>query len=254
MTVIAVFNQKGGVGKTTTALNLLAGIAQRGARPLGIDLDPQAHLSGIFGAHPKLADDSIYSFFVRQRALADVAQITASGVIVCPAHLELTKLDTLLGKGVNVITRLRVALKQGPEAPGPIVIDCCAFLGVLSLNAIFACDLLLVPVSADYLALEGAQQVERSLRALEPVFKRRLPRRYVLTRFDARRKMSSEIADLMALAFRPDEICKTRVAENASLAESPAEGLDVFRHAPQSRGAQDYQLLVDELVGAGFIA
>jgi chromosome partitioning protein len=127
-------------------------------------------------------------------------------------------------------------------------------LGVLSLNAIFACDLLLVPVSADYLALQGAQQVERALQALEPVFKRRLPRRYVLTRFDARRKMASEVADLMAMAFRPEEICVTRIAENVSLAESPAQHLDVFRHAPQSRGARDYQALVDELMSAGLVA
>jgi chromosome partitioning protein len=254
MAVIAVFNQKGGVGKTTTAVNLLAGIAQRGLRPLGIDLDPQAHLSGIFDAQPRLADDSMYSFFVRQRPLEEVAQITASGVILCPAHLDLTKLDSLLGKGVNVITRLRVALRQKDVAPGPVVIDCCALLGVLSLNAIFACDLLLVPVSADYLALEGAQQVERALRALEPVFKRRLPRRYVLTRFDARRKMSSEIGELMALAFRPEEICQTRIAENVSLAESPAQHLDVFRHAPQSRGASDYHALVDELMRSGLAA
>ena len=254
MAVIAVFNQKGGVGKTTTTLNLLAGIAQRGQRALGIDLDPQAHLSSVFGTHPRLADDSVYSFFVRQRPLADVAQITASGVILCPAHLELTKLDTLLGKGVNVVTRLRIALKQADVAPGPVVIDTCPLLGVLSLNAIFACDLLLVPVSADYLALQGAQQVERALHALEPVFKRRLPRRYVLTRFDARRKMSSEVADLMAMAFRPDEVCATRIAENVSLAESPAQHLDVFRHAPQSRGARDYQALIEELVGAGLVA
>jgi len=95
MTVIAVFNQKGGVGKTTTSLNLLAGIAQRKQRPLGIDLDPQAHLSGIFGIRPRLADESIYSFFMRQRPLDEVSQITNSGVIVCPGHLELTKLDTL---------------------------------------------------------------------------------------------------------------------------------------------------------------
>ena len=87
--------------------------------------------------------------------------------------------------------------------PGHVVIDCCPLLGVLSLNAIFACDLVIIPVSADYLALQGAQQVERSLNALEPVFKHRLPRRYLLTRFDARRKMSSEVADLMAMAFRP---------------------------------------------------
>lgn len=253
MTVIAVFNQKGGVGKTTTALNLLAGIAQRKQRPLGIDLDPQAHLSSIFGAHPRLADDSVYSFFMRQRPLADIAQVTSSGVIVCPAHLELTKLDTLLGKGVNVVTRLRSSLKAHDVVPGHVVIDCCPLLGVLSLNAIFACDLVLIPVSADYLAFQGAQQVERSLNALEPVFKHRLARRYLLTRYDARRKMSSEVADLMAIAFRPEEICTTRIAENVSLAESPARQLDVFRHAPQSRGARDYLALVEELVGAGLV-
>jgi chromosome partitioning protein len=253
MTVIAVFNQKGGVGKTTTALNLLAGIAQRKQRPLGIDLDPQAHLSGIFGTHPRLADDSVYAFFMRQRPLAEVAQITPSGVILCPGHLELTKLDTLLGKGVNVVTRLRSALRAPDALSGHVVIDCCPLLGVLSLNAIFACDLMIVPVSADYLALQGAQQVERSLNALEPVLKRRLPRRYLLTRFDARRKMSSEVADLMAMAFRPDEICTTRIAENVSLAESPARQLDIFRHAPQSRGAQEYRALVEELVEAGLV-
>jgi chromosome partitioning protein len=254
MTVIAVFNQKGGVGKTTTSLNLLAGMAQRKQRPLGIDLDPQAHLSGIFGIRPRLADDSVYSFFVRQRPLADVSQITESGVFLCPGHLELTKLDTLLGKSVNVVTRLRGALHASDAPAASVVVDCCPLLGVLSLNAIFACDLIVVPVSADYLAFQGAQQVERSLNALEPVLKRRLPRRYLLTRFDARRKMSSEVADLMAMAFRPDEICVTRIAENVSLAESPARQLDVFRHAPNSAGARDYKALVDELVGAGLVA
>jgi chromosome partitioning protein len=83
------------------------------------------------------------------------------------------------------------------------------------------------------------------------VFKSRLPRRYLLTRFDARRKMSSEVADLMAMAFRPEEICTTRIAENVSLAESPARQLDVFRYAPASTGARDYRALVEELVAAG---
>src|SRR5258707_4185800 len=119
--------------------------------------------------------------------MAGIAQVTASGVILCPGHLELTKLDALLGKGLNVVTRLRSSLKAADVVPGHVVIDCSALLGVLSLNALFACDLVIVPVSADYLSFQGAQQVERSLNALEPVFKHRLPRRYLLTRFDARR-------------------------------------------------------------------
>lgn len=253
MATIAVFNQKGGVGKTTTALNLLAGIAQRGVRPIGIDLDAQAHLSHVFGVQPRLADDTIYSFFVRQRPLDDVAVITKSGVVICPAHLELSKLDAVLGKGVNVVTRLRTALRGPEKTDNPVVIDCGPLLNVLSLNAVFACDLLLVPVSADFLALQGAQAVDRALDALEAVFKRRLPRRYVLTRYDARRKMSGEIAERMATQLRPEEICTTRIRENVKLAESPALALDVFRHAPGSHGARDYAALVEELVSAGFL-
>ena len=253
MGVIAVFNQKGGVGKTTTALNLLATIAQRGHRPLGVDLDPQAHLTHIFGLQPRLAEDSIYSFFVRGRPLLEVALITRSGVALCPAHLELAKIDSLLGKSFNIVTKLRTALHDRKAPTGPVIIDCCPLLNVLSLNAIFACDVLLVPVSCDFLSLRGALQVERALNALEPVFKQRLPRRYVITRFDMRRKMSAEVVDAMAKSFRQEEVCVTRIRENVKLAESPAEGLDVFRHAPDSRGAHDYTSLLEELVGAGFL-
>ena len=253
MSIIAVFNQKGGVGKTTTALNLLAAIGQRKQRPLGIDLDPQCHLSHIFGVHPKTADDSIYSFFIRQRPLDDIAQITRSGIILCPAHLELAKLDSLLGKGVNVVTRLRQSLHAPGAAPGPVVIDCCPLLNVLSLNAVFAADLLLVPVSADFLSLQGAAQVERALNALEPVFKRRLRRRYVVTRYDIRRRMSAAVVERMGELLRADEICATRIRENVKLAESPSVGLDIFRHAPGSRGAYDYAALYDELLGAGLL-
>jgi chromosome partitioning protein len=253
MAVIAVFNQKGGVGKTTTALNLLAAFARGGRRATGIDLDPQGHLSRVLGVQPRAAEDTLYGFFLHQRPLAEIAQITRSGLALVPSHLELAKLDSLLGKGVNVVTRLRQALHVPNAAPGPVVIDCCPLLNVLSLNAIFACDVLLAPVSCDFLSMRSALQVERALNALEPVFKRRLPRRYLLTRYDARRKMSDEVVRQMASAFRPEDICATRIHESVKLAESPAVELDVFRHAPGSKGAQDYETLGDELMRAGFL-
>jgi len=151
------------------------------------------------------------------------------------------------------VTRLRHALRAKDAPGGPVVIDCCPLLNVLSLNAIFACDLVVVPVSADYLAVQGAKEVEHALNALEPVFKQRLARRYVITRFDMRRRMSADVVDAMARAFRAEDVCITRIRENVKLAESPAEGLDVFRHAPDSRGAHDYAALLDELVGAGLL-
>jgi chromosome partitioning protein len=251
--VVAIFNQKGGVGKTTTALNLLAALARVGRRGTGIDLDPQAHLSRVLDVLPRSAEDTLYGFFLHQRPLMEIAQITRSGVALVPAHLELAKLDSLLGKGVNVVTRLRQALRAPDTLFHPIVIDCCPLLNALSLNAVFAADLLVIPVSADYLSFESAKQVERALNALEPVFHKRLARRYVLTRYDGRRKMSGIVAEKLGGAFRPDEICVTRIRENVKLAESPALGMDIFRAAPDSRGAQDYAALADELVSTGFL-
>src|SRR5690242_21345456 len=106
---------------------------------------------------------------------------------------------------------------------------------------------------SDYLSLKGAEQVERALNALEPVFKHRLPRRYLLTRFDLRRRMSEDVEARMRDVLRPEEICETKIRENVKLAESPAMELDVFRYAPESRGAQDYAQLYDELLRTGLL-
>jgi chromosome partitioning protein len=250
MTIIAVFNRKGGVGRTTTALNLLAAIARGGRRPLGIDLDPQAHLSQVFGIEPALADDSICGLFARHRPLADVAQITRSGVVLCPAHRDLAKIDARLGRGPDAVTQLRDALRE-PHAPaGPVVIDCGPLVDAVSLNALFACDVVLVPVSCEYLALRAAAQVERTLNALDPVFGQRPARRYLLTRYDATRTMSEDVARRLAAAVRSGEFCATRIRECPAVAGSPSIGLDIFRHAPTSEGAQDYAALDAELVRA----
>lgn len=252
--VITVFNQKGGVGKTTTSLNLAAAMARRGHRPLMIDLDPQAHLTHITGASVESSEDSAFSFFAKTRSLNELVLPARNNMRIVPAHLDLAKADTLFGKSYNVVTRLAIGLRAEAlqSEQEPVVIDCCPMLGVLSLNALFAGDSVIIPIATDFLSLNGAMQVEKTLKALEQVLKKRLPRRYLLTRFDRRRKMSTQVQEQARERFGAD-LCQTVISENVSVAESPALNKDIFEHAPTSRGARDYQALLDELFSTGFV-
>lgn len=255
MSIIAVFNQKGGVGKTTTALNLAAALSRLGRPPCTFDLDPQAQFSAICQAGARSGDDTLLALFQRNRPLRDLLQAAACGFPVIPAHTELAKVDVLFGKGYNVVNRLHTALRAEGFADvtsAPLIMDCSPMIGVLSLNAIFACDGLIVPISADHLSLQGAQHIAKTLNALEPVLKRRVNRRYLLTRFDRRRSMAWDVLE-QAQALFGEDVCHTRIAENVSLAESPALNKTVFDYAPASRGARDYAELLQELLDCGFI-
>lgn len=250
---IAVFNQKGGVGKTTTTLNLAAAAERSGNSALLIDLDPQSHLTGVFGAAPQDAQSSLFAFYQETKRLGEL-EIPWEGLgTLIPSHQQLIKVDSIFGKGPAILNRLRLGLDAlDDERPGrAVLLDCCPYVGVLSLNALFACDHLLIPVSTDYLSLKAAEQMTRTLEILEPVLKRRIDRRYVLTRFDRRRKMSDEIRSRLTTLYGM-EVCETAVGENVAVAESPALQRDVFAHHAASSGARDYQALYDELAEQGF--
>lgn len=249
---IAIFNQKGGVGKTTTTLNLGAALHRASQSPLLIDLDPQGHLSSIHGDIPADAKKSLFAFFQDQQTL-DALELPWEHVgTLIPAHQQLIKVDSIFGKGPAVLNKLRLGLDalEAGASGHHCLIDCCPYIGVLALNAIFACDTLIVPVSTDYLSLQAADHITRTLQVLEPVMKRRLPRLYLLTRFDRRRRMSDDVRRRLCERYG-DEVLDVVISENVAVAESPSVQRDVFRHNSSSTGAHDYRALLEELVERG---
>lgn len=250
---IAIFNQKGGVGKTTTALNLGAALHRAGMPPLLIDLDPQGHLSSIHGQAPLEAQRSLFAYYQGQHQLQDLEIAWEHVGQLIPAHQQLIKVDSIFGKGPAVLNKLRAgldALDATQAQRRPCIIDCCPYIGVLALNAIFACDCLVIPVSTDYLSLQAADHITRTLQVLEPVLKRRIERRYLLTRFDRRRRMSEDIRNKLRERYG-DELLDASIAENVTVAESPSLNRDVFRHNAASTGASDYRKLLTELIERG---
>lgn len=254
MAVVAVFNQKGGVGKTTTTVNLTAGLARMAQRPIAIDLDPQAHLTLTLGVTGVLGETSIAAFFRDDIPLPALLRELASGVRVVPAHMELAKIEALQSRSATAARKLKLGLDESLGKEGtPILIDCCPTLGVLSLNALLAADRVLVPVSADFLSMQSVNRLDAALKALEGPLNRKIEKRIVLTRFDGRRKLSYEIYDKLKARYG-EELCETRVVENVALAASPTEAKDVFAYAPASPGARDYAALTLELTNQGFFS
>ena len=253
MAVIAVFNQKGGVGKTTTTLNLVAALAMAKRHPIALDLDPQGHLglaSGLKNANKP--DSGIAAFFSLKTPLAKLLRDTPAGWQIISSSLELSKIDALFGSDPKAATLLKKGLSEELALTGaPILIDCCPMLGVLTLNALLAADRVLIPVAADFLSLQGVYRLDSALNVLENKLKRRFERRIVVTRFDSRRKLCYEIYDQLKEKYGA-LVCNIRIGENVALATSPMHGLDIFAYSPHSPGATDYKALTAELVNAGF--
>jgi chromosome partitioning protein len=251
--VLAVANQKGGVGKTTTAVNLSAYLAL-GVRVLLIDLDPQANATSSLGIEPDGAAASTYEALIGVAPLRDA--IVSSGrqqLDLVPASRALAGAQVELVEMAERERRLQQAL--GDVRPGYdlVLIDCPPSLGILTLNALVAADRLLAPVQCEYLALEGVAQLMETIELVRATLNPRLELLGMLmTMFDPRTRLSAQVVEEVRRHF-PDRTFDTVIPRSVRLSEAPSFGKPVLEYEPTSRGALAYAELAQELIRRGVL-
>ena len=251
MQVISVINQKGGVGKTTSVMNLGAALARAGQSVLLIDLDPQAHLSIAFNRMPDPGDPPVYTLLSGNHSVMDVAQPTnVEGLAIAPTNLDLTGAEQEFASEIGRETLLRDALERlasTENAPDVVLLDCPPTLGLLSLNALCSSDAVIIPVQAEFFALQGMAQL---LDVLERVQRRLNPRLHLLGilvgMYSKQRNLSREVVEELRGHFG-EVVFSTLIRVNVRLAEAPSHGMTIFEYDAASAGAADFSSVAGEL-------
>ena len=250
--MIAIANQKGGVGKTTTAVHVGAYLGLVDPVLL-VDCDPQANATSWLGQDPRTVAPSVYEALLGETPLAEVIRPTGEqGLWLAPASYELAGAQVELVEAPDRELRLREALAPLRDAYELILLDCPPSLGLLTLNALVAADAVLVPVQCEYLALEGLGQLLESVERVREHLNPRLELLgLLLTMADARTNLSTQVQEEVRQHF-PEVTFASVIPRAVRLSEAPSHGQSVLRYDPTSRGAAAYAALADELVGRGY--
>lgn len=249
--VIAVANQKGGVGKTTTAVNLAACVSALGRRVLLLDLDPQANATSGLGLE-KVEGASVYRVLLGEGALPEKVQATAFELLkIIPSEVDLCGADFELARVDNHLKRLTLSMKPLVDSQefDVIFIDCPPSLGVLTLNAFAAADSVLVPLQCEYYALEGISMLNRVMGQLHDngVNPRLALSGVVMTMYDGRTKLSQQVVDEVRQHFG-EQVFETMIPRSTRLAEAPSFGKPIIYYDKYSSGAAAYELLAQEFL------
>lgn len=250
--IIAVANQKGGVGKTTTAINLAAALAERGCRVLLVDLDPQGNASTGLGVEVENRTLSTYDLLLDDAPLAQVVRDTAiEGLLICPATTDLSSADMELVSNEKRSFLLHDALRQ-PDidrfALDYILIDCPPSLSQLTVNAMVAAHSVLVPLQAEFFALEGLSQLMLTIREVRQANRDLRIEGVVLTMYDVRNNLSQQV-EADARATLGELVFRTMIPRNVRVSEAPSYAMPVLNYDSSSRGAEAYRALAQELIG-----
>ncbi len=244
-TVIAVANHKGGVGKTTTVASLGAGLSKKGKKVLLIDLDPQANLTQSFSIQG--SQKTIYGALRGIYGL-NIEMPLKKNLGLIPSTLDLSGAETELSSETGREYILKELIEPARASYDYILIDAPPSLGLLTLNALASADQLLIPIEAQYLALQGLTKL---LEVTEKIKKRINPKLRIcgvlITKYDKRKILNREVGESIAEHFK-DKAFKIRIRDNVALAEAPAQGKDIFAYSPKSYGAQDYEALTKEIL------
>jgi chromosome partitioning protein len=253
VTVLTVANQKGGVGKTTTAVNVCAYLAL-GVRVLLVDLDPQANATSSLGLDPNGVELSTYDALIGQSPLkAAIVETGRARLEIAPASRALAGAQVELVDMPDRERRLKDALAEVAGTYDVVIIDTPPSLGILTLNAMVAADLLLAPVQCEYLALEGVAQLMETIELVRATLNPRLELLGMLmTMYDPRTRLSPQVVDEVRRHF-PDRTFQTVIPRSVRLSEAPSYGKPVLEYEPTSRGASAYADLAQELIERGLL-